>query len=48
MLNGEESIEEMGNKLFEYIIDVASGKNVAKADLLHQDDFIPWRRRVSL
>jgi altronate hydrolase len=32
----------------EYIIAVASGEKTAKADMLGQDDFIPWKRGVSL
>ncbi|MDC6365908.1 MULTISPECIES: UxaA family hydrolase [Flavobacteriaceae] len=48
VIRGEKSIEEMGNELLEYLIKVASGELIAKADLLQQDDFIPWKRGVSL
>ena len=48
ILSGEKTIEEMGDELLEYILQVASGKIKAKADLLNQDDFIPWKRGVSL
>ena len=48
IIRGEKSIEEMGGELLEYIIEVASGTIVAKADRLGQDDFIPWKRGVSL
>ncbi|WP_375582107.1 UxaA family hydrolase [Cyclobacterium xiamenense] len=48
IISGEKSIEEMGDELLEYILQVASGKIKAKADLLNQDDFIPWKRGVSL
>jgi len=48
VIRGEKNIEEMGEELLEYIIEVASGNKVAKADLLNQDDFIPWKRGVSL
>jgi altronate hydrolase len=48
VITGERSIEEVGEDLLEYIIDVASGEISAKADILGQDDFIPWKRGVSL
>ncbi|WP_067029505.1 UxaA family hydrolase [Allomuricauda sp. CP2A] len=48
VIRGEKSIEEMGTLLMEYIIAVASGEKTAKADMLGQDDFIPWKRGVSL
>ncbi|WP_228852568.1 UxaA family hydrolase [Aegicerativicinus sediminis] len=48
VIRGEKSIEEMGEELLEYIIDVASGTIKAKADLNNQNDFIPWKRGVSL
>jgi altronate hydrolase len=48
IISGEKTIEEMGDELLEYILQVASGKIKAKADLLNQDDFIPWKRGVSL
>ena len=48
IIDGEESIEEAAHNIMEYIIQVASGEMVPKAMLLGQDDFIPWRRGVSL
>ncbi|NJB71812.1 altronate hydrolase [Saonia flava] len=48
VIRGEKSIQEMGEELLEYLIKVASGELVAKADKLGQDDFIPWKRGVSL
>ncbi|MDN3689879.1 UxaA family hydrolase [Cyclobacterium jeungdonense] len=48
IISGEKTIEEMGDELLEHIIQVASGKIKAKADILNQDDFIPWKRGVSL
>jgi len=48
VIRGEKTIPEMGEELFDYIIDVASGKIKSKADQLNQDDFIPWKRGVSL
>ncbi|OQD42455.1 altronate hydrolase [Croceivirga radicis] len=48
VIRGEKTIPEMASILLDYIIDVASGKLVSKADQLNQDDFIPWKRGVSL
>jgi altronate hydrolase len=43
-----ETLEETGNRLLNLIIDVASGDIQVKAVLNRQDDFIPWKRGVSL
>ncbi|MEP2281109.1 altronate dehydratase family protein [Maribacter sp.] len=48
IIRGEKSIEEMGEEILEYIIEVASGEKDAKSAVLGQDDFIPWKRGVSL
>jgi altronate hydrolase len=48
VISGEKTIEEAGKEILDYIIDVASGNKVAKAVQLRQDDFIPWKRGVSL
>ena len=48
VIRGEKSIEEMADEMLEFIIDVASDKIETKAKLLNQNDFIPWRRGVSL
>ncbi len=48
IIRGEKSIEEMAELLLEYIIEVASGNIQTKASILNQNDFIPWRRGVSL
>ena len=48
VIKGEKTIEEMGEELLEFIIKVASGKEKTKAMLLNQNDFIPWKRGVSL
>lgn len=48
IITGEKSIEEMADELLEYIIDVASGSVKTKAAILNQNDFIPWKRGVSL
>ncbi|WP_224998965.1 UxaA family hydrolase [Cesiribacter sp. SM1] len=48
VIAGEKSIEEMGEHILEHIIEVASGNIKSKATQLGQDDFIPWKRGVSL
>jgi len=48
IIEGVESIEEAGERILRYIIAVASGEEIPKAVLLEQDDFIPWKRGVSL
>ena len=48
VITGEKTIEQMGEEILENIIDVASGKVKPKAVVLNQDDFIPWKRGVSL
>lgn len=48
VIDGEKTIEQMGEEILEYCIKAASGEVVPKAVQLNQDDFIPWRRGVSL
>ncbi|MCF1190999.1 altronate dehydratase family protein [Mangrovimonas sp. AS39] len=48
IIKGEKTIEEMAEQTLEEIIQIASGTKQAKAKLLNQDDFIPWKRGVSL
>jgi len=48
IIEGEKTIEQMGEEILEYCIRAASGEVVPKAVLLNQDDFIPWKRGVSL
>lgn len=48
IITGGKSIEEMGEEILEYSIKAASGEVLPKAVQLNQDDFIPWKRGVSL
>jgi altronate hydrolase len=48
VISGEETIAENGAALLEWVIGLASGNYRTKAELLGQDDFIPWRRGVNL
>ena len=47
VIEGTESIEEAGARILDFVCDVASGKKV-KAVINGQDDFIPWKRGISL
>lgn len=48
IITGEDTIETMGKKILDYCIEAASGNIIPKAVQLQQDDFIPWKRGVSL
>jgi altronate hydrolase len=48
IIAGEKTIPEMGKMILDYCIKAASGEIIPKAVLLNQDDFIPWKRGVSL
>lgn len=48
VITGEDSIASMGHKILDFCIEVASGRVIPKAVALGQDDFIPWKRGVSL
>ena len=48
VISGEDTIETMGEKILEHIIKVASGELASKAVTHGNNDFIPWKRGVSL
>lgn len=48
IIEGTETIEQAGERILETVIEVASGQRVPHAVRLGQDDFIPWKRGVSL
>lgn len=48
IITGEDTPESAGNKLLEFMIEVASGKVLTKAEERRNFDFIPWKRGVSL
>lgn len=48
IISGTETIEQAGERILDYVIQVASGEVTPKAVQLGQDDFIPWKRGVSL
>lgn len=48
IVTGTSTIPECAEKLLEFCIEVASGERHTKAEQLGQNDFIPWKRGVSL
>ena len=48
IVTGETTIPECAAQLLELCIEVVSGERFTKAELLGQNDFIPWKRGVSL
>lgn len=48
IIEGNETIEQAGERILNYIIDVANGNVLAKAEAGLHDDFIPWKRGISL
>jgi altronate hydrolase len=48
IISGEKSIEQMGDEVLDLVIQVASGELRTKAESKGQEDFIPWKRGVSL
>jgi len=48
IITGESTIEQMGEVVLEQVIRVASGELQTKAEEKRQEDFIPWKRGVSL
>ena len=48
IIEGQSSMQAMADAILELIVDVASGNRHTRAETLRQDDFIPWKRGVSL
>lgn len=48
IVTGETTIPKCAEQLLELCIEVASGERLTKAESLGQNDFIPWKRGVSL
>jgi altronate hydrolase len=48
IITGEETIEQNGESLLNWLIGLANGDYLTKAETLGQDDFIPWKRGVNL
>ncbi|MBS0001115.1 MAG: altronate dehydratase [Cyclobacteriaceae bacterium] len=48
IITGNETIRSLGEKMLDYVIEVASGVKTPAAVRSGQDDFIPWKRGISL
>jgi len=48
IVGGETTIQACAEQLLELCLQVASGERFTKAESLGQNDFIPWKRGVSL
>lgn len=48
IIAGQKTIQKMGEEILDLTIGVASGDVRTKAELKGQEDFIPWKRGVSL
>jgi altronate hydrolase len=48
VVSGHKTIQQMGEEILDRVVRVASGETRTKAELLAQNDFIPWKRGVSL
>ncbi|HEY3131878.1 MAG TPA: altronate dehydratase family protein [Acidobacteriota bacterium] len=48
IISGKSTIEQMGEEILDLIVQVASGQFRTKAEQKNQEDFIPWKRGVSL
>jgi len=48
IVTGESTIPDCAEKLLDLCIEVANGERFTKAEMLGQNDFIPWKRGVSL
>ena len=46
--SGQKTIIETAESLLDYCIELASGNLKTKAQLLGQDDFMPWKRGINL
>ena len=48
IIRGSATVEQVGEQILDRAIEIASGAVSTKAESLAQDDFIPWKRGVSL
>ena len=48
IIRGERTVEDLGDELFESVIAYASGEKMTKAVRQGRDDFLPWKRGMSL
>ena len=48
VVGGQKTVEQMGEAILDLVIQVANGEIRTKSELKAQEDFIPWKRGVSL
>jgi altronate hydrolase len=48
VVTGQRTIQQMGEDVLQLVVQVASGEVRTKAEVKAQEDFIPWKRGVSL
>jgi len=48
IVTGESTVERMGEEVLDLVVKVANGEIKTKAEVNGQNDFIPWKRGVSL
>ena len=48
IIEGAQTIDQMGETILDFVAKVASGEIQTKAEMKAQEDFIPWKRGVSL
>ncbi|HWT66714.1 MAG TPA: hypothetical protein VN151_11420, partial [Terracidiphilus sp.] len=48
IITGQTTIAESAAQLLDVVVDVANGTRLTRAEQLGQNDFIPWKRGVSL
>jgi len=48
IIEGTQTIVQVGDTILDFVVKVASGEIRTKAEVKAQEDFIPWKRGVSL
>ncbi|MFP6656751.1 MAG: UxaA family hydrolase, partial [Pirellulales bacterium] len=48
IINGKTTIDRVGEQILDRIVRTASGQSQTCAQVLAQDDFIPWKRGISI
>lgn len=48
IIRGEKTVDELAEAMLERLVEIASGREMTKAQILGQNDFQPWKRGVSL
>ncbi|NQZ56155.1 MAG: altronate dehydratase [Lentisphaeraceae bacterium] len=48
IITGEKGLDELAEELLALCVDACSGSYESKSQILGQDDFLPWKRGISL